>query len=175
MKESTILNWIKGDEGNGVPETTKSNKILEIRNRKFQENNENLTYFLTSLPNVESHYCRSSSQKLYIEPLWPSTNCLYNFYKTRHCSEHNIDPVSKTTFFTLFHKLNLSIYTLKKDLCDVCAARETNNLSDEEYQKHQEVKKEARAEKKRDKASTNDFVFTMDLLTECFALFEVNC
>jgi hypothetical protein len=59
--------------------------------------------------------------------------------------------------------MNLSIYTPKKDLCDVCVAHDTKNLNDEKYQEHQELKKEARAEKEKDKETEGIFVFTMDL------------
>lgn len=162
MKESTVLNWIKNDDEQ-IPLLSQSNKISETRIKKFAKVKEQLETFLNSLPKIESHYCRSSSSKLYIEPLWHSTSSLYNFYKNNYCSEVNIEPVSKTSFFATFHRMNLAIYIPKKDLCDVCVAYETKNLSIEEYERHQELKKEARSEKEKDKLSVQDFVFTMDL------------
>lgn len=163
MKETTILNWIKEETGNEETGRNRSDNISRVRKQKFEESNNNLKEFLASLPKVESHYCRSSSSKLYIEPLWSSTNDLYRFYKTRHCAERKITAVSKTTFFVMFQKMNLSIYTPKKDLCDICVAYDTKNLSEEKYQEHQELKREAREEKGKDKTSSENFVFTMDL------------
>jgi hypothetical protein len=66
-------------------------------------------------------------------------------------------------FLKFFHDMNLSIYTPKKDLCDVCVAHDTQNLNDEKYQEHQELKKEARAEKEKYKETEGIFVFTKDL------------
>ncbi|KAF2881296.1 hypothetical protein ILUMI_24875, partial [Ignelater luminosus] len=39
----------------------------------------------------------------------------------------------------------------KKDLCDACVAFETGNLSEKKYNRHQEMKRESRDEKSKDK------------------------
>lgn len=48
------------------------------KTRKSTET-ENLEDFFSTLPKVESHYCRKSSAKLYIEPNWSSKRELYSF------------------------------------------------------------------------------------------------
>ncbi|KAL4717777.1 hypothetical protein ACJJTC_000926 [Scirpophaga incertulas] len=39
--------------------------------------------FLDKLAKVESHYCRASSRKLYLEPVWDSYNHIFEVYKKR--------------------------------------------------------------------------------------------
>lgn len=41
--------------------------------------------FLQSLPKMESHYCRASSQKLYLENVWESKAALFKEYKDNLC------------------------------------------------------------------------------------------
>ncbi|CAG9760386.1 unnamed protein product [Ceutorhynchus assimilis] len=65
----------------------------------------------------------------------------------------------------IFEELKLSLYAPKKDLCDVCEAYNTKNLSEEKYNMHQTFKQEARQEKERDKSSSDITVnvYAMDL------------
>jgi len=53
---------------NSIPRKTKTN------NKMF------VSTFLESLPKMESHYCRKSTSKLYLEPLVQSHLQLYNIY-----------------------------------------------------------------------------------------------
>lgn len=94
--------------------------------------------------------------------MWSSTNELFQFYKRHCCQDNDIEPVSRTIFFKVFTEENISIYILKKDLCDTCVAYDTKNLSQEEYDVHQKMKKEAREEKNKEK-EFGTAVFTMDL------------
>nr|CAI5867973.1 unnamed protein product [Callosobruchus analis] len=49
-------------------------------------------------------------------------------------------------------------------MCDICVAYGTRNIGQEEYDLHQEMKKEAREEKNRNRESASAAaVFTMDL------------
>ncbi|CAH2002220.1 unnamed protein product [Acanthoscelides obtectus] len=161
MKESTVLNWTKSDK---LEENEKrlNDKRKQSRSKMYGGRYEALNQFFDSLPKVESHYCRASSSKLYLEPMWASTNQLYGFYKHHHCPDRGDEPVSRTIFFKEFNKRNLSIYVPKKDLCDTCVAYDAKNLPEEEYDLHQVMKKEAREEKEKDKKSSAS-VFTMDL------------
>ncbi|CAH1957183.1 unnamed protein product [Acanthoscelides obtectus] len=145
MKESTVLNWTKSDK---LEENEKrlNDKRKQSRSKMYGGRYEALNQFFDSLPKVESHYCRASSSKLYLEPMWASTNQLYGFYKRHHCPDSGDEPVSRTIFFKEFNKRNLSIYVPKKDLCDTCVAYDAKNLPEEEYDLHQVIKKEAREE-----------------------------
>nr|CAI5838363.1 unnamed protein product [Callosobruchus analis] len=96
--------------------------------------------------------------------MWSSINELYEFYSKHYCYENSITPVSKTAFFEVLNKENLSIYIPKKDMCDICVAYDTRNIGQEVYDLHQEMKKEAREAKNKDKESASTAaVFTMDL------------
>ncbi|CAH1980252.1 unnamed protein product [Acanthoscelides obtectus] len=163
LKETLILSWIK--EFNSEPDDHQRSRKSETRRAKFAEKNTAVYQFLQSLPKMESHYCRSSSKKLYLEPLWRSNAALYNFFKREYCGERNLEPPSIATFMKIFEELNLSLYIPKKDLCDVCEAYKTKNLSEDKYNLHQTLKLEARQEKEKDK-STSDAtvnVYAMDL------------
>lgn len=115
--------------------------------------------FFDSLPKLESHYCRASTSKFYLEPMWNSKTKLYKLYTEDFCKNRLEKPLSIAIFHKEFDMKNLSLYRPKKDLCDIRVAFETGNLPEEKYQEH--VNK-ARAEKSKDHESPNE-VFTMDL------------
>lgn len=164
LRETMLLNWIKEsdstDHGNDI-----GNRRSEVRRVKFAEKNSAISQFLQSLPKMESHYCRSSTKKMYLEPLWHSNAELYKFFKQKYCVEHKVEAGSIHTFMKLFEEMNLSLYIPKKDLCDTCESYNTKNLSQEEYDMHQKLKEEARQEKERDKSCTDPSVkvYAMDL------------
>ncbi|CAH1963625.1 unnamed protein product [Acanthoscelides obtectus] len=91
MKESTVLNWTKSDK---LEENEKrlNDKRKQSRSKMYGGRYEALNQFFDSLPKVESHYCRASSSKLYLEPMWASTNQLYGFYKCHHCPDSGDEP-----------------------------------------------------------------------------------
>lgn len=164
MKETVVLNWLKQSLNiEDSPAVGRSQRVSEQRKKKFGDSQKRLLEFFNDLPKMESHYCRASSTKLYLDSIWHSKSDLYQFYKADFCTQHNLTPVSITTFFKCYEEMNLSIYKPKKDLCDICVAHSTNNISEEMYQLHQELKEEARIEKETDKKSEKGFIFTMDL------------
>lgn len=118
--------------------------------------------FFETLPKLESHYCRTSTAKLYLEPIWNSKAHLYKVYKNDYCKTRNEKSVSIATFHKEFDKKRLSLYKPKKDLCDCCVAYQTGNLTEEKYNEHITLKNEARNEKSADKES-QDEVLAMDL------------
>lgn len=118
--------------------------------------------FLNTLPKLESHYCRANTSKLYLEPNWTSKTELYNFYCNDYCTTHNTTPMSSYVFCKAIEEQNIGLFQPKKDACDICTAFDTGNLSQEEKDKHDSMKKEARMEKEKDKMSENE-IFTMDL------------
>lgn len=123
--------------------------------------------YLENLPKMESHYCRSTSSKQYLEPVFASKADLYKVYKT-YCREHNIPNIaSNCLFFNVFEEMNLSLYKPKKDQCDKCCEFQVGNISVDEYNEHIMLKDEARKAKVDDKErAINDSkvkVLTMDL------------
>lgn len=121
--------------------------------------------FLDSLPKMESHYCRASSRKKYLESTWDSvTGDLFDEY-LNFCSMNEKQAYCKSSFSKTFHKLDYAIFKPRKDQCNKCLAFKNKNLSQDEYDKHQAKKVKARDEKSRDKEQSNDqtIVFTMDV------------
>ena len=112
---------------------------------------------LSSFPAVESHYCRQSTKKIYIDPSVDpfgklSNAKLYTLYKEKCDKDKVISPVSRSTYNKLFDKLNLKIHRPKKDQCQMCnemgSKKAMNNLTAEEnvrwdqhLQRNKDVKK----------------------------------
>lgn len=138
------------------------------RRNKNSARNRALNDLLDSLPKMESHYCRKSTSKLYLEPSWKSKQELFREY-CRWGTEKNVSPLSEFVFHNTFTDKNLSLFQPKKDELDVCVAYKTGNCSAEDYEVHIQKKEEARAEKDADKVNLK-CVYTMDLqsLLLCF-------
>ncbi|KAF0746515.1 Uncharacterized protein FWK35_00025276, partial [Aphis craccivora] len=134
--------------------------VIETNN--VSERKGLLHAFLDSLSKMESHYCRSSSSKLYLEPNWLTKKSLYDFYCSDFCQLRNTKPMSSAAFDNLLEEKNISLFQPKKDACDICTAFQTGNLSIEEKEIHNQMKNVARQEKENDKLSINE-VFTTDL------------
>lgn len=178
VSENLILLWLKKDKERGT-ENNEDDENLEndvnvCNKRKNKDDRINkLEQFLNSLVKMESHYCRASSTKLYLEPNWQSKRELYRFYKESWCLNEHVKPVSLTIFYLVFEKQNLSLYRPKKDQCVVCVGYKSKNINEEEYREHLQLKKEARDEKEKDKISQNsDLVLTMDLQSVLLAPFS---
>ncbi|CAH1989986.1 unnamed protein product [Acanthoscelides obtectus] len=161
VKEWVIKKWAKSNLENGYrkdEDNVQPNKIRDSTTAPTRS----LHDFFDCLPKLESHYCRASTSKLYLEPTWNSKAHLYKIYKSDYCTTHNVEPVSIATFHKEFDKKRLSLYKPKKDLCDTCVAFETGNLTEDKYNEHIAFKNAARTAKTVDKESPNE-VFTMDL------------
>ena len=68
-------------------------------------------------------------------------------------------------FFQIIQENNYSIFSPRKDLCDVCISVQNGNLSKEAYDYHILLKHETRNEKNEDKASATEkkSIWSMDL------------
>lgn len=115
--------------------------------------------FLNSIPKLPSHYCRKESAKLYIEPTCRTLTDLYNTYKD-YCCQNEKSRLCRFTFQKLFEEKKLSLYTLKKDMCDVCTGHRVGNISTSDYEEHVKRKNRARQEKETDKkkAMSGEFI-----------------
>ncbi|XP_056458619.1 uncharacterized protein LOC130392188 isoform X2 [Gadus chalcogrammus] len=155
IKQWSVLKWVgRRDES---PEKT-------ARVRVRTEERDFLKSFLLELPKVPSHYCRSSSSKMYLEPLFKSINHLHSQYK-QACAANGIQALSRQVFSNTFKELNLSLFHPKKDQCDTCCAFKAGNIEAAVWEEHCVKKDEARAEKDRDKQLANNttLVACMDL------------
>lgn len=160
----TIGHWIVDTNKTQIDNVeAETERELNPRNARINEQKHNMKMFFDSLPKLESHYCRKSSSKLYLEPNWSSKMGLYKLYKNDWCQGNNIIPLSIASFGNLFDDLNLALFSPKKDECDVCVGYKTKNVDENTYQEHLIKKEEARAEKDLDKSGENRKVFTMDV------------
>lgn len=161
----TITHWLDGSFSSPDSKTTTHNDVKatdrELRNNEIKKS---VRDFFSELPKLESHYCRKSSSKLYLEPRWRSKAELYTFYKSDWLANkyYAEQPAGLTLFKYIFEESNLSLFSPKKDECDICVGHRTQNISEVIYQEHRAKKDEARNEKEKDKESLNK-VFTMDL------------
>lgn len=155
IKQWTFLKWV-GRRGES-PE-----KMARVRVRT--EEQDFLKTFLLDLPKVPSHYCRSSSSKMYLEPFFKSISHLHTQYK-QSCADHSIQPLSRQVFTNTFNDLNLSLFHPKKDQCDTCCAFKAGNIEAAVWEEHCVKKDDARAEKVKDKQLANNttLVACMDL------------
>ncbi|CAG9837589.1 unnamed protein product [Diabrotica balteata] len=118
--------------------------------------------FLDSLPVMESHYCRSSSQKKYLLAEWQSRQSVYEFYSKDWCKSRKEEPPSIASFSKTFDEKNFALFRPKKDECEKCVSYRVGQLSEEEFKSHVQRKVEAREEKEKDKKEKQN-VFTADL------------
>lgn len=68
-----------------------------------------------------------------------------------YCAENDEPILCRFTFEKLFRDKNLSLYTLKKNMCDVCSGHAVGNIDSSDYEQHIKRKCRARYEKKNDK------------------------
>lgn len=111
--EWSIKSWVSqnvslDNNQTGIPKLAKYLR----RNKQLSKDKEYLIRFLQTLPNMESHYCRKDSSKLYLEAQWQNLNELYRFY-CAECSRENFQAINHTTFREEFKRQNLSLYRPK--------------------------------------------------------------
>ncbi len=107
--EWSALNWAKERHTQADTEGQKhSNARRSVAGHEFIHN------FLQVLPKVPSHYCRSTTSKQYLEPVFQSMADLYAVY-CRAAAEKNVTPLSRQVFTDEFKRLNLGLYHPKKD------------------------------------------------------------
>ena len=162
LGEWSVKSWLQ-NSSEGMSTASKNRRRPQ---KPESDEHKGISEFLQSLPKLESHYCRASTSKLYLEPMWQSHSALYKEY-VANCRRSNKRAMSRSIFSSVFENMNLSLYSPKKDQCDICVMHKLGHLSDVDYQAHQLKKEEARAEKTRDKDDASrditKLVFTMDL------------
>lgn len=159
--EWSVQNWSKGEVH--ATHSTKRNSTIKDREN---ESRKYVQEYLNLLPKLESHYCRKSTTKLYLEPKWNSKQSVYREYLDYLISKGKEEfKMSNYIFWEEFEALNLSLFSPKKDECDTCCANRIGNLSHEAYTAHILRKDMARQEKSTDKNLKDPTikVFTFDL------------
>lgn len=160
-----LRDWLICNQDKTNSNETARSSVTDSETRDAEESCKSIIEFFDSLPKVESHYCRASSTKLYLEPVWNSVSGdLYTEY-LNFCSNKNKKRYCKASFEKMFRKLNLSIFKPRKDQCNKCIAFKNSNITEEEYRTHITKKEQSRHEKDNHKNQTDEdtLVYTMDV------------
>jgi hypothetical protein len=115
--ERMMYDWVMKST-NGIP-----NKEHYQRPQRQEESNKKIfaRNFLMSLPKLPSHYCRASSSKLYLEPVFASVSELHREYKKQAIIDEK--PIlSRPPFLNLLEEQNISLFKPRKDQCDICCS-----------------------------------------------------
>lgn len=156
IKEWSVRNWAQGGK-HGMRraeekhvERSRTRGALSSSSQIPLAPSENAALFIDRLPKVESHYCRKSTSKVYLEPLFQSLQQLYRVY-VEECKSEEKDFVSRFTFSNIISDKNVALFKPKKDQCDTCVQHKVGQLSDEDWGNHIRNKEKARTEKQKDK------------------------
>ncbi|XP_052278769.1 uncharacterized protein LOC127877153 [Dreissena polymorpha] len=125
-------------------------------------------------PRVESHYCRQSTSKEYLEG-GLNLSKMYSLY-SEQCHENNVCPAKESMYRYIFNNsFNIAFNSPAKDRCDFCSQYDNMNPDEqkaihEKYEKHIQNKVAARAEKEKAKeaSQTDQYV-----CAACFDLQQV--
>lgn len=170
LGRNTFERWTTNIQPNALAFNA-SNKDIVSNETKTKTNSnvsklmkQDTRQWLKDLPKVPSHYCRSSSKKLYLESVFRSTLHVYKEYK-KFCLEQNKKPVGRTLFQKILKSEAIAIHKPRKDQCDICCSWKTGNISEEDYNTHIKKKNEAEIAKRDAKESMSEekLVVTMDL------------
>lgn len=168
LREFMVCNWcLKAESGMHVARDDIEVPLRKRISNKITASLKLMTEFLNSIPKLESHYCRSNTSKLYVEPIYQNKMDLYRVYKI-YCQERNVEPVVPSRFKQEIKALNIAIHSPKKDQCDVCVGHQSGNVDEGEYQTHIQRKTEARDAKAEDKKLAQEnpeelTIMTMDV------------
>lgn len=153
LKEWSVRNWcLRAEKNTGMH--SNENEQLSLSHvrltQRMKERKLFLQTFLEEIPKLPSHYCRSSSSKLYLEPVFQNKNDIYRQFQ-KYALEHNVEPLSRNYFVQELDRQNIALFRPKKDQCDLCMAYHHDHIEEADYQAHQRKKTEAREQKAKDK------------------------
>ena len=139
----------------GILESEKRGKHKNRPNRVSEAIRSSVKEHIESYPVVESHYCRKSTKKTFLD-VGTSLTGMYEKYKGAR-TEKNEDFSSEHFYKKTFnYSFNIDFHKPKKDLCDECEAfkslsEENKEGFAEDHAKHLENKKIVRALMEKDK------------------------
>lgn len=142
-------NWIK--EWWLQKRIIKDDKSMNIPHQKMPKESVRkctLTSFLNSLPKLESHYCRTSFNKIFLELLFQSMADM------SHCKDKSETSFTRPVFAKEFSHLNMSIFRPRKFLCDTCIGYSEKHVDEFAHARHIKKKHRAQQDKILDKQST---------------------
>lgn len=167
--EDSFRRWTRDTDNLNEESTEQDNLQLEATSstvcpRRNSELKKTVKTWLDILPKVPSHYCRSTTTKIYVESTFRSTLHMHQVYK-EWCIENNYRAASRMVFTRVLAQERIGIHQPRKDQCDTCCSYKTGNISQQEYENHIKKKNEAREAKKNaiDSADEETIVITVDV------------
>lgn len=135
----------------------------EPYNKTKQEDVDFVKQHIQAFPTMESHYCRKTSSKSYLDSTLTISK-MYELYEET-CRTATKSPVSINVYRKIFcTEYNLDFHKPKKDQCLLCHKynyAKAQNLPDlaiwqEKYKEHMSLKEQSREDKERDKIRANE-------------------
>ena len=134
-----------------------------------QERKQLLRDHIRSFPVVESHYCRSSTKKQYLESQL-NLQKMYDLYKEM-CEQQHLEPVKCSFYRHVFNtEFNFEFHKPKSDRCDKCeeyrVAQKEGLLTDHleaSYSMHRAEKDAMREARQQDRDDKTNLVVSFDL------------
>lgn len=133
----------------------------EPANKTASEDVSNVRQHIESFPTMESHYCRSSTRREYLDSTL-SISKMYALYLEERQGKNNLDqgrtrkPVSLITYKRIFcNNYNLSFFRPKKDMCQICENYRTGTI-EEKLRLEEIIKSHQRRKEDCNKAKTSD-------------------
>lgn len=161
LGEWSVQNWVKNSCDTGIPKITPTTVPTKIKRVNVERRNT-VRAFLEKLPKMPSHYCRSTTSKLYLETIFQSYKEVYDVYK----KDEPESAVGYDVFLKEMKNANIDVYHPRKDQCDLCFSHKLGNVEQRDYESHITQKDRARKEKIKDKEDAlkgKVCVFTMDV------------
>lgn len=177
LNERMVSDWSTNNDNGMIPSKAtlnarrKATRPPSQKSLADKEKKDFLLKFFDDLPKMPSHYCRSRTDRQYIEPNFQSLAEVYRYYQIL-CTEFDKGSLSYGFLCDLFKDQKLSLYQPKKDRCDTCEGHDKGNVDTKEYDEHVLLKDRAREEKERDKnralaGEIHSFVWDVEAVKLC--------
>ena len=106
----------------------KRNQLDKARLRFVEEH-------ITSFPAKESHYCRKSSKKRYLDQSL-NISKMHTLY-VKKCEDLGMLPVKYEAYRKIFAQFNIGFFQPKKDQCSTCTKYQQMNAEEKETFQHE--------------------------------------
>ena len=109
----------------GTPSQRKQGR--HVKKRIADEHRNAVRDHINCFPRIESHYCRATTSRQYLDPAL-SVSRMYDMFVESRLKQNRgnpayVEPVKKHLYETVFNtEFNLAFHVPKKDRCDTCEA-----------------------------------------------------
>ncbi|XP_074026330.1 uncharacterized protein [Leptinotarsa decemlineata] len=127
LGEWSVRSWaMKAEEG--ISSSTELEAASRPKRRDiFEKDRDFLKLFLTELNKLPSHYCRNTTDRLYLEQIFQSWVDVYKIYEKR-CEDENYKVLSLKLFKNVANQMKISLFQPRKDQCDICFMYKNGNV-----------------------------------------------